>query len=168
MSNNIKLYRKRFIPNETTYLKDDEILFIDNDLIITQWNTLKPRSDISRGISAYFMKDGYKISKIYDSNNKLVYWYCDIIRWQKDCGNHSIIFEDLLLDVVVYENGFIKVLDTGEVAEALEMQYIDVPTAITAMHTLDRLLQIIYRGDFHILQQYINEAEHNFILPVSP
>jgi hypothetical protein len=36
------LYRKRFIPEELTLLKDDIILQNDKDLIITKWVTLHP------------------------------------------------------------------------------------------------------------------------------
>lgn len=49
--NHPALYRKRFIPDETVELKDDLILLISKDLIITSWDVLKPRRDISRGIS---------------------------------------------------------------------------------------------------------------------
>lgn len=159
MNHKIALYRKRYIPNEIIHLKDDNIIMQSEDLILTQWNTLKPRADISRGISAYFMNKGYKISKIYNNSNQVVYWYCDIIKVNISDDSSSIVFEDLLADVIVYENGFVKVLDTGEVAEALKKKYINVETAIMALSTLDQLLQIIYSGQFDTLQSYINKAE---------
>ena len=38
------IYRKRLIPNECIPLKNDIILHADDLLLITKWNTLKPRS----------------------------------------------------------------------------------------------------------------------------
>lgn len=38
-----KLYRKRLIPNECIELKNDEILFRDETLIITKWRSIHPR-----------------------------------------------------------------------------------------------------------------------------
>lgn len=161
MSTNITLFRKRFIPNEIVHLKDDKILSHSDEMIITQWNTLKPRTDISRGVSAYFIKEGYKVSKIYDRDDHIVYWYCDIIRVPKNSASTPIIFEDLLLDVIIYENGLVKVIDAKELGEALEKGYIDTTAVIEAMYSLDRLLTIIYDGRFHTLQYHINKAEQD-------
>ena len=33
-----KIYRKRYMPNETVLLKDDEILRLDEDVLVTKWN----------------------------------------------------------------------------------------------------------------------------------
>jgi predicted RNA-binding protein associated with RNAse of E/G family len=156
--NQVRLYRKRFIPDELVYLKDDIILFQTNKLIITKWTTLKPRKDISSGISAFFMEEGYKVSKIYNSTGDVVYWYCDIINTKKDLDQNSIVFEDLLVDVLVYEDGFVKVIDTSELADALDTQLISSATASQALHSLDALLSIIYNGEFHTLQAYINDV----------
>lgn len=159
MHDSIKLYRKRFIPYEIIHLKDDKILFFSEDLIITKWCALKPRPDISKGISAYFMDKGFKLSKIYNSMNQVVYWYCDIILTKKDINNHNIIFDDLLVDVIIYENGSIKVVDIGELADALEQKLIDVQVATLALQNLSSLLDIIYSGDLQIYQKYINDIE---------
>ena len=51
------LYRKRIIPEEMILLKDDEILHLDSRIIVTKWDSLKPRKDFSNGISAYFLND---------------------------------------------------------------------------------------------------------------
>lgn len=156
------LYRKRYIPNELVPLKDDLILLNTDSLIITKWDTLHPRKDIARGVSAYFMEDGYKISKIYDSNNKIVYWYCDIIQTQKDAQKNTVIFEDLLIDVILYENGTIKVCDLDELADALELGLITQKEALYAIRTLDSLLKIINHGQFQKLQAVVNNAELSY------
>jgi hypothetical protein len=161
MQEDIRLFRKRFFPNEMIHLKDDEILYRNDNLIITKWATLKPRLDIDHGISAYFMDEGYKVSKIYDKNHKLVYWYCDIIETQYNEQNSAYIFTDLIIDVLVYENGQVKVLDLGEVGDMLDFEVIDIKLASKAMHIADNLLNIIYNGKFNELQQVIHEAEAN-------
>ena len=37
------LYRKRLIPDEIIELKDDKILFRDENYVITKWNTIRPK-----------------------------------------------------------------------------------------------------------------------------
>jgi len=154
----VRLYRKRFIPNELIYLKDDKILFESDNIIITNWNTLKPRKDISCGVSAYFMDEGYKVSKVFNSAGNVVYWYCDIINTKKDFDQNSIVFEDLLIDVLVYETGLVKVIDSAELADALDTQLITATTVSQALRSLDALLTIINSGNFHTLQMYINNV----------
>ena len=53
----VHLYRRRYMPDEIVELKDDEILHIDDEIIVTKWNVLKPRKDIDHGISIYYMKN---------------------------------------------------------------------------------------------------------------
>lgn len=159
MVNPIDLYRKRYIPNEIIHLKDDKILIHEKNLIITKWNTLKPRNDIDHGISAYFIDKGIKVSKIFDKNSSIVYWYCDIIHVNEDFENHSIIFEDLLVDVIIYENGTVKILDLDELADALEKNLIKTQTVTEALRILNKLLEIIYSGNFYTLCNYINDVE---------
>ena len=54
------LYRRRIIPEECILLKDDRILFCDEDHIVTAWNTLHPKKDLHHGWSCYFLKGGFK------------------------------------------------------------------------------------------------------------
>ena len=63
---NIRLFRKRFIPEEIIELKNDNIIHFKDNIIITKWDVLKPRHDINNGISAYFINDGIKVSKIFN------------------------------------------------------------------------------------------------------
>ena len=74
-----KLIRKRLIPFESVLLKDDRIVHMEDGLIVTHWDVLKPRKDFQKGISCYFLKEGYKISRFMDKDGNLVYFYCDII-----------------------------------------------------------------------------------------
>ena len=67
----IQLFRRRYIPDEIKELKDDIVLSVTDDMILTKWNVLKPRKDIARGVSAYFIDKGIKVSKVYDSEEIL-------------------------------------------------------------------------------------------------
>ena len=108
---NPTLYRKRLIPDECIHLKDDIIISSNDEVIITKWNTLKPKKDLHHGYSCYLLQEGIKVSKFYREDNSLIYWYCDIVdyKWEED--GETLIATDLLADVLIYPDGFVKVLD---------------------------------------------------------
>lgn len=153
------LYRRRFIPDELIHLKDDIILVMESNLIITKWNALHPRKDIASGISAFYLDQGFKISKVFDKQGDIVYWYCDIIQTKKDDEKNTVIIEDLLIDLILYEDGNMRIVDLNELAEALDKKLISQAEASYALRTVNSLLQIIYDGRFHTLQEPINKAE---------
>lgn len=153
--NELKLYRKRFIPNEKIFLKDDEIVLHDKNIIITKWKVLKKRNDFTHGVSCYYLNENFKISKFIDENNNILYWYCDIIDWEFDKENNTYVFNDLLIDIIVYDNGLIKVVDMDEVAEALDKGIIDIEIAKKAIRRTDNLLRLIYSGKFEQLKYHI-------------
>lgn len=153
------LYRKRIIPEECIALKDDIILFQDEDIIITKWHAIKPKKELHHGYSCYFLKDGYKISKFYKEDNSLMYWYCDIIKYSYTPNTNTYIFTDLLADVLIYPDGFVKVVDIDEIAEALNIGMITASDVSQALYSLDRLLKIIYSNQFHTLQKKIEDIE---------
>ncbi|MCQ2496120.1 MAG: DUF402 domain-containing protein [Lachnospiraceae bacterium] len=155
----LKLYRRRYIPEEFTPLINDTILKFEDDLLITKWKTLKPRQDFVGGISAFFFDKGWKVSKILDCENKVKYWYCDIIDVVKNEAENSMTYEDLLFDVVVYPNGAIKVLDSDEAAEAYEKGLITKEQLLYGLRAMNELLTCIYRGRFDRLQAVIDNAE---------
>ncbi|MBQ2752995.1 MAG: DUF402 domain-containing protein [Firmicutes bacterium] len=142
-----KLVRKRLIPFESVPLKDDRIVHIEDGLIVTHWDVLKPRKDFQKGISCYFMEEGYKISRFMDKDGKLVYFYCDIIDTEYNDKEDTYIFTDLLADVLIYPDGKVKVVDIGEIAEAMEKGIIDDALVKKALVRLDKLLDIIYAPD---------------------
>ena len=142
----LKLYRRRFIPNETIELKNDHIIRANDSIIVTKWKTINPRPDFSHGASCYFLKLGWKISRFLNDSGYCVYTYCDIIDSIYKKEDNSILISDLLVDIIVYNNGQVKVVDIGEVAEALEQGIIDAPVAVKALKQTDGLLQVIYDG----------------------
>lgn len=152
-----RLFRRRFIPDENIELKDDMILALEPNLIITSWNVLKPRRDISRGVSAYFIDKGIKVSKVFDNAGQMVYWYCDIIETHYDEKKNIYTFNDLLIDVVVYPDGQVEVLDMDEFADAMEQGILSVGTIAHAMRATDDLLHTIYAGEFEKYTHYIDD-----------
>lgn len=145
------LYRKRLIPDECILLKDDVITYIDNEVIITTWRALKPKKDLHHGSSVYFLNKGYKVSKFQREDDSIMYYYCDIIEKSYDEENNTYVFTDLLADVIVYPNGYSKVVDIDEVADALESGLITKEQSITALKNLDALLKIVYADKFDTL-----------------
>lgn len=154
-----KLYRKRYYPEELIYLKDDIILEQTDTYIVAKWNTLKPRKDISRGISAYFLKDGYKISKVYNHENNLVYWYCDIIDTEYIEEENTYIFHDLLIDILIRPDGHIEVVDLDELGDLLNEERITQGMCSNALKTADALLKLLYNHEFYKLKNIIEELE---------
>ena len=152
-----RLFRRRFIPDENIELKDDMILALEPNLIITSWNVLKPRRDISRGVSAYFIDKGIKVSKVFDNAGQMVYWYCDIIETHYDEKENTYTFNDLLIDVVVYPDGQVEVLDMDEFADAMEQGILSVGTIAHAMRATDDLVHTIYAGEFEKYTHYIDD-----------
>ena len=140
------LYRKRYIPLEIKSLNDDEILLVTDDVIVTKWNTFKPKKEFSKGVSYTFLNEGYKISKFMKDNGVTVYYYCDIINSEYQKEKNTWIFTDLLVDVKIYPSGFVEVVDVGEVAEALDSGLINEETVKELLVKLDKLLEIVYSG----------------------
>lgn len=157
MDKNIRLYRKRMIPEECVLLKDDEILEMTDDIIITRWHTLKPKRELHHGFSCYFLKCGFKVSKFYRSDGSFMYWYCDIVDYEYQKEQESLIVTDLLADVVVYPDGFAKVLDLDELALASEKHLCDSAKLTLALRHLDTLLNLIYEDKFDALTAHIEK-----------
>lgn len=152
-----KLYRKRYMPNEIVFLKDDVIVYQDDTVMVTKWNVLHPKAKFSHGISCYYLEKGWKVSKFLNEKNELVYYYCDIIDTTYQKEENSYIFTDLLADVIIYENGFVKVVDLGEVAEALEKDIITDREAELSLYRLDALLQVIYDGGLPEMIEFLEQ-----------
>lgn len=151
------LYRKRIIPEECILLKDDKILYQDEQIIVTGWHSLKPRKDLHHGYSCYFLNEGYKISKFYKEDNSLLYWYCDIVEYDYSPDTDTYVFTDLLVDVIIYPDGFVKVVDIDELVTALNEKLISEDTLKTSLLCLNNLLEIIYAGSFDKLKAPIEK-----------
>ncbi len=157
--NDIRLYRKRIIPDECLLLDEDRILYADQEIILTKWNTIRPKKTLHHGCSCYFMERGYKVSKFYDHEGNLISWYCDIVECEYDKKENSYTFTDLLVDVIVYPDGAVRVVDLNELADAARDHLISDSQLQYALRKTDKLLSLIYKGAFGKLQKYVNDAE---------
>ena len=151
------LFRKRLIPDECIPLNDDVILFHDDNIIVTRWSTLHPKHDLDHGYSCYFLKKGCKVSKFLYSDNSLIYWYCDIIDYTFDNKSNTYVFRDLLADVIIMPDGFVKVVDLDEFEQALEKKLLTIEDVEKALCSLDSLLHTIYDGKFDVLKSEIEK-----------
>ncbi len=147
------LYRKRLIPEECVQLKDDKFLYRDESIIVTAWNTLKPRQDIHHGRSCYYLQEGIKVSRFYSADDSLLYWYCDIVDYDYSEETNTYMITDLLADVIIYPDGFVKVVDIDELVIARESGLLSEDMLKKALLTLNHLLQLIYEGKFESLQR---------------
>lgn len=159
--NHPTLYRKRLIPDECVRLDKDKILSVKENLIITSWETIRPKKELSHGMSAFFLDKGIKVSKFYNHENQLICWYCDIITSEYHAETNTYVIIDLLADVLVYPNGTVKVVDLDELAEATEQKLITEEQLLRSLRQLNWLLQYIYNGKFVKLQQIIDNAERD-------
>lgn len=174
---NPTLYRRRLIPDECISLENDRILRLDSDMIVTSWNTFRPKKEFDHGMSVYYLKKGIKISKFLKIDGTLAFWYCDIVDYEygsagstlRTSGQTSaeemvippeydrITCIDLLADVVVYPDGFVKVVDLDELVEAAECSLVSEQTLHSVLLRVNHLLQTIYSGDFEKLKAPLNE-----------
>ena len=148
------LFRKRIIPDECICLKDDEILYFSEEerILVTRWHALKPREDLHHGYSCYFYDLGFKISKFYQKDGSLLYWYCDIVEYTRRPEDNALIVTDLLADIILYPDGRMHVVDLDELAEALEKGLIAQAQMTACLRQLNNLITIIYRDKFDRLQ----------------
>ncbi|MCM1568045.1 MAG: DUF402 domain-containing protein [Roseburia sp.] len=153
------IYRKRIIPAELLLLKKDEIIKADDETVITRWTTINPKSEFTHGCSCYFLKHGIKVSKFYRSDNSLLYWYCDIVDFEYNASESSLIVTDLLADVIVYPDGIVKVVDLDELADAFERGLISDALMSACLRRLNELLTLIYRDKFDRLQSCLDHLE---------
>lgn len=153
------LYRKRIIPSECIHLKNDQIVSYESGRLVTIWHAIRPKKNLHHGISCYFFEDGFKVSKFYREDGTLLYWYCDIIIHEFDKKSTNLVVTDLLADVIIYPNGFVKVVDVDELADALDSGSISTDLLKTSLRNLDHLLGLIYSGDFKQYQNYLEQFE---------
>lgn len=153
MYSDIKLYRKRFIPEEVKPLKDDTILYFDEDFIITSWDCFHPREDFASGISVFYRKEGFKISRHFAMDGSFTRWYCDIMA--ESATENEIILSDLLIDVIIYPNGMVQVVDLDEAADAVEQGLMTKELLVQALRTTNKLLNMIYHGKLEELTRCI-------------
>ena len=143
-----KLYRRRLIPDECILLTDDIIVKSNDEVIVTRWKTLNPKTAFQSGTSCFFLKEGIKVSKFYRADGSLYHWYCDIVDYVYDESESALTAIDLLADVIIRPDGFVKVVDLDELVEALDKNLITPETLKSVLLRVNKLLNTIYEGRF--------------------
>jgi len=138
----VRIIRKRYIPNEEVILNGDEVLFYDDEkkIIVTKWLPIKKRTDISHGYSEYHLNDNYKVSVFFDENGKMLYIYADIVKYFM--RDDIFVVVDLLLDVKKTDKE-ISVLDMDELVEARENGLITEEEYELSMRTCEKVVNIL-------------------------
>lgn len=154
----VNLYRRRIIPEEYIKLENDHILYQDQSIIVTKWNTLRPKKVLHHGVSCFYLDKGWKVSKFMDQKGKLICWYCDIIEYEYSPETNSYIFTDLLADVLIYPDQSVHVVDLDELADASEQGLITSRQLEKALRQLNELLSVIYKGNFDKLKKPIQKS----------
>ena len=144
----MKIYRKRYIPNEIVDISGDELIYQDEEMIVTKWNPIRPKKGIAWGMSYTLLNKGWKISKFYDFENQLCYWYCDIIEADYNREEDTLITTDLLVDLKIYPDGTHEVLDVEELDEAIAENLITEAQKEDALNKLNELLKLVENKQF--------------------
>lgn len=142
--------RKRFIPWEEVDISNDEILLRDKDSLITRWKPIRPRLDISKGISYVNLNDNYKYSRFYDKEGEFLYWYCDILEIFKYESDEACkyVLQDLLVDVIIMPDGGYDIKDVDELEQAYSLKMISASQRGKALMALGKLIERIETGNF--------------------
>ncbi len=71
----------------------------------------------------------------------------------------SLIVTDLLADILIYPDGFVKVVDLDEISEALEKGLLTQGCVAETLRIVDQTLRQIYDGTFVKKQEYLEKFE---------
>jgi predicted RNA-binding protein associated with RNAse of E/G family len=62
------------------------------------------------------------------------------------------------VDVIIYPDGFVKVVDLDELAAALEERLIDEEALKKCLRIVDKLLRYIYSGAFEKMKKQFDDV----------
>lgn len=78
-----------------------------------------------------------------------MYWYCDVVDYETDESAGTVTSIDLCVDVVVYPDGRLKVLDLDELVQARREGLLTQGQLEHALLATGDLLDDIYHERFH-------------------
>lgn len=78
-----------------------------------------------------------------------MYWYCDIVDYEVEESAGTVTSIDLCVDVVVYPDGHLKVLDLDELVQAKRDGLLTQSQMEQALLATGDLLDDIYHDRFH-------------------
>ena len=78
----------------------------------------------------------------------MYHWYCDIVDYDYNETENALTVIDLLADVIISPDGFVKVVDLDELVEATDKNLISADTLKSVLLRVNKLLTCIYEGHF--------------------
>ena len=130
------------------YREDNSLVYWYIDMISASFSDTEP--DLSLPFSAPDEDEPFVVPDMLLSENS-----SDSASIRKP----SLIVTDLLADILIYPDGFVKVVDLGEISDAITQNLLDEKTACLALRLTDRTLEDIYKGDFKEKQRYLESFE---------
>lgn len=145
---NFRIYRKRYIPDEIVDISDDKMLRFENNILVTKWNTIKPRNDFSWGVSFAYLEEGYKISRFYNEKDEFLFWYIDFVEAHWNQNSDELTLIDLLVDVKIFPDGSWRVLDREELEDCKEKEKITLEQYKKALRSLEKIINMLEKKIF--------------------
>lgn len=151
----LKLRYRRGPGQITVY--EHELIHEDEQLIVTR-APFRPSASLLaqvpqlkaqeyRAIWLVAAGEWHDLGKVYDLDNRLIGYYCDIIRPLRRTAD-ALEIDDLFLDLWVSPDGRWLVLDEDEFAEAIGQGWLEPSTAARARRELEELIAEVESGHF--------------------
>ena len=131
------------------------IVTADENVIVTKWNTLKPKTAFHHGCSCYF-QIWFKAQQILLGKMAPCCTGTVIFGFSYDSGTNSLTVTDLLADVVIYPDGEVQVADLDELADALERRLAEPALIAACLRRLHHLLTLLHRDKLEQLQSILD------------
>lgn len=149
----VELVLRKISPAEKKTTLHDEVLFYNKGegIIVTKWIPHRKREDdLASGISIWLLKRGWKLNIFFNENGQLTKWHCDVGRFLYKCKEEKlvrIIFEDLILDFIIYSDGSYKVEDEEQYQEALKQKILSDDQMVYPPIALRNLKEAFEKGE---------------------
>jgi predicted RNA-binding protein associated with RNAse of E/G family len=151
----IELIYKR-LPDRISHFQQN-LLYEDSEVIVTSQQVKPSNPIVIDGVTVLgddftaiwfvFANQWYDIGKIYNLNNQLTGYYCDIIMPMKRTETHFEI-TDLFLDLWVSPDGSYQLHDEDEFEAAIQHNWIQSVLAEKARNMLQNLISEIESSVF--------------------
>lgn len=145
-----EMERERVFLGETNLLKEDVMIYRDNELLVVRWDTINRNKVFAKGISFYFPEEKIKVSALFDKDGGLVKYYCEVVEADYNKDSDKYVFRDLIVDVDLYEDGTYEELDEDQLKIALEDDENEIITPEKSREILrvkDNIIRKIHEGN---------------------
>lgn len=142
----MSIYKHKLVPQETQDITQDHWIYRDEHWMLSTWSPAHSDMKVVKAVSIFDLEHGWQLSQKFDAQGQLKYWYCDIIASYSQDGDLHIV--DLILDVVLFPDGVIQVVDMPEFQNYVPQTPQEVEWLETAPTKLQTLIHQILLNDF--------------------